>query len=170
MWHKISSGDLNYSFVDWKLKWHKNPEKKHHKKGIGQYFETKQNKISPQSKLICTVIWKEEERVIAVAKWWADCLKILMELSLLGCLVRALVCGKRRWAQPETLNVKMRLSSAWAGERNVEDRKREANVWGFLTHGWNSSILGLKDYYVWALSETTSDSSWKQCGLEMIWK
>lgn len=50
---------------------------------------------------------------------------------------------KRIWAQTETLNVKMRLSSAWAGERNAEDRKREASLWGFLIWGWNSGILGL---------------------------
>lgn len=78
MGHKIASGTLNYNFAKRKLKWHKNPEKRCHEKKLGDTL--KQNKTGSQSKRICVALWKEEGRVMAVSKWWVECLKIHMEL------------------------------------------------------------------------------------------
>lgn len=134
MWHKIANWNLNYSFANGKLKWHKNPEKKHHKKKLGNTSREHKNKTSPQSKLICVLVWKEEGRGIVISKWWVECLKIHKELTQLGCLLRALICGKRGWAQPETLSVKMRLSRAWAGETRKTGREKPA-CGAFLLRG-----------------------------------
>lgn len=130
-------------------------------KAIRQYFKTKQNQPSKQTDSFGHL--KRGRKRNCYFQMMNCTFKHPQGTHSLGCLLRGLACGKRRWAQPETLNVNMRLSSAWAGARNAEDRKREASLRGFLTHGWHSSILGWKDYCVRALS-AASDSSSKQCG------
>lgn len=102
MWHKITSGGLRDSFGSWKLKWHKNPEKEPCEKESGK--TAKQNRTSSQSKLIYMVIWKEEGRMIAISKWWVECLKTHTETTPpgpgphVGCLLRAV-------SQEETMNI-----------------------------------------------------------------
>lgn len=164
MWHKVTSGDLRDSSGSWKLKWHKNPEKEPCKKESGK--TEKQNRTSSQSKLIYMVIWKEEGRMIAISKWWVECLKTHAELPHQDPAPTRDVCLEL-CLQEETMNIARDLTcqdeaeqgSGWREE--CELRNREASLGVFLLKGemltfWVWKVV-MSDYiwnFIWQLFKT----------------
>ena len=164
MWHKVTSGDLRDSSGSWKLKWHKNPEKEPCKKESGK--TEKQNRTSSQSKLIYMVIWKEEGRMIAISKWWVECLKTHAELPHQDPAPTRDVCLEL-CLQEETMNIARDLTcqdeaeqgSGWREE--CELRNREASLGIFLLKGemltfWVWKVV-MSDYiwnFIWQLFKT----------------
>lgn len=133
MWDKIASGKLNYSFTNGKLNWHKNPEKKHHEKELGNTLKEHKTKPSPTSDLYGHLKrGRKSNCYFQIVSWL---FKNPQGTHPVRMFPQSPRLWKRIWAQTETLNVKMKLSSAWAGERNAEDRKREASLWVFLFGG-----------------------------------